>query len=72
MTVAISGLSAVSLRKADGSEFKAGELKAGRLITITYDGAQYVADVSNTIEILTNTQYQGSPKSPGTIYFVSG
>jgi hypothetical protein len=40
-TLAVNGLTAKSIRRPDGSTLQAGDLKAGMLIGVTYDGTNF-------------------------------
>ena len=45
VTVAVSSLSAVSMRKSDGSQFASGDLVVGRFLRIVYGGSHFISDV---------------------------
>ena len=40
-TLAINGLAAVALKRPDGSDLKAGDIAAGQILAVVYDGANY-------------------------------
>ena len=44
VTVAVSGLAAVSVRRPDGTELESGDLQVGRHLTIIHDGTNWASD----------------------------
>jgi hypothetical protein len=69
MTIAVNGLAAVPLRRISGGDFLSGDLTAGALIQVVYDGTIYrvLAAPSNVIasDFVNNRSASGYQKIPG-------
>ena len=48
VTLAVSGLAAVELRRVDGAALEAGDIASGQHLVVTYDGARFLSDVTQT------------------------
>ena len=49
-TLAVSGLAAVTLRRADGTEFASGDFSSGREIIAVYNGAHFRTNILPPVE----------------------
>ena len=45
VTVAVSSLAAVSMRRSDGSQFASGDLLVGRFLRMVFGGSHFISDV---------------------------
>ena len=52
--MAVSGLAAVGLRRADGTAFTSGDLVVGRHVVAVYNGAQFRTNIAPPTDAATH------------------
>lgn len=74
VTVAISGLAAVAIRRTDGTALRSGDIGIGQYVSMVYNGSQYLSNIGAASDIvaLTQTAYDGLTPDSSTLYLITG